>query len=98
VRLSDHFFYDEADPVRAPAMTGFAAPTEEANASDPLQAEETVELVTAYYQVHDPEDAQAVPPQAGRKQSRATARLYRSARLSWLFEHFVGPGVGLVSR
>jgi transcriptional regulator with XRE-family HTH domain len=48
------FFYDEADPVRAPAMRGFTAPAEETNASDPLQAQETVELVTAYYQVHDP--------------------------------------------
>jgi transcriptional regulator with XRE-family HTH domain len=48
------FFFDDTDPVRAPAMTGFVALEQEANANDPLQAAETVELVTAYHQVRDP--------------------------------------------
>ena len=47
------FFYDDTAPVRAPAMTGFDAPAKEVTASDPLQATETIELVTAYFQIHD---------------------------------------------
>lgn len=42
------FFYDDTDPVRAPAMTGFVAPAREANAGELLQARETIELVAAF--------------------------------------------------
>src|SRR5881227_589616 len=49
------FFFDDMDPVRAPAIpAGFAEPTAEAFDSDPLRRRETVELVTAYYPIDDP--------------------------------------------
>jgi transcriptional regulator with XRE-family HTH domain len=47
------FFYDDTDPVRAPALMGFFAPAQEADARDPFQATETIELVTAYFRVRD---------------------------------------------
>src|SRR5690349_12335677 len=37
------FFFDDTDPVRAPATGGFAEPAEEAFESDPLRKRETVE-------------------------------------------------------
>jgi transcriptional regulator with XRE-family HTH domain len=48
------FFYDYTDPVRAPAMPGFAQQGQEAGETDLLQAEETVELVMAYYNIRSP--------------------------------------------
>src|SRR6201987_1636903 len=49
------FFYDETDPVRAPAIpTGFSEPSAGAVDSDPLRRRETVELVSAYYRIDDP--------------------------------------------
>src|SRR5919205_1644806 len=42
------FFFDDTDPVRAPAMGGFAEPPAEAFDADPLRKQETVELVRAY--------------------------------------------------
>src|SRR3954462_12063224 len=43
------FFFDDTDPVRAPAIpAGFAEPPAEAFESDPLRRPETVELVDAY--------------------------------------------------
>jgi transcriptional regulator with XRE-family HTH domain len=48
------FFFDDADPVRAPAMPRFSEPAQDAHARDPLQAKETIELMTAYYNVRDP--------------------------------------------
>jgi transcriptional regulator with XRE-family HTH domain len=49
------FFFDDVDPVRAPAIPGgFAEPPAEAFDSDPLRRRETVELVDAYYAVEDP--------------------------------------------
>src|SRR5262249_6558622 len=49
------FFFDDMDPVRAPAIpAGFAEPTAEAFDSDPLRRRETVELVSAHYRLHDP--------------------------------------------
>src|SRR5215203_2902058 len=42
------FFFEDTDPVRAPAMGGFAEPAAEALESDPLRKQETVELVRAY--------------------------------------------------
>jgi len=49
------FFFDDMDPVRAPAIpAGFAEPAAEAFDSDPLRRRETVELVSAYYQIDDP--------------------------------------------
>jgi transcriptional regulator with XRE-family HTH domain len=48
------FFFDDTDPVRAPAMPSFVEPAQEAHAGDPLQAKETIELVTAYYNVRNP--------------------------------------------
>ena len=49
------FFFDDMDPVRAPAIpAGFAEPPAEAFDSDPLRRRETVELVSAYYRIEDP--------------------------------------------
>ena len=48
------FFFDDMDPVRAPAIpAGFAEPAAESFDSDPLRKRETVELVTAYYRIDD---------------------------------------------
>ena len=48
------FFFDDVDPVRAPAIPGgFAEPPAEAFESDPLRRRETVELVRAYYGIGD---------------------------------------------
>src|SRR5712692_3921224 len=48
------FFFDDTDPVRAPAIPGgFAEPPAEAFESDPLRRRETVELVEAYYAIDD---------------------------------------------
>ena len=49
------FFYDDLDPVRAPAIPGgFAEPPAEAFESDPLRKRETVELVEAYFSITEP--------------------------------------------
>jgi transcriptional regulator with XRE-family HTH domain len=49
------FFFDDIDPVRAPAIPGgFSEPPAEAFESDPLRRRETVELVDAYYTIEDP--------------------------------------------
>ena len=47
------FFFDDTDPVRAPAMGGFAEPPPEVFESDPLRREETIELVRAYFSIVD---------------------------------------------
>ena len=48
------FFFDDVDPVRAPAIPGgFSEPPAEAFESDPLRRRETVELVDAYYAIGD---------------------------------------------
>jgi transcriptional regulator with XRE-family HTH domain len=48
------FFFDDTDPVRAPAIPGgFAEPPAEGFDSDPLRRRETVELVEAYYAIED---------------------------------------------
>ncbi len=47
------FFFDDTDPVRAPATGGFAEPPAEAFESDPLRKEETIELVQAYLSIED---------------------------------------------
>ncbi|MGE5268422.1 MAG: helix-turn-helix domain-containing protein [Thiohalocapsa sp.] len=48
------FFFDDTDPVRAPAIpAGFAEPPTEGFDSDPLRRRETVELVEAYYAIED---------------------------------------------
>jgi transcriptional regulator with XRE-family HTH domain len=48
------FFFDDTDPVRAPAIPGgFAEPLAEPFESDPLRKRETVELVEAYYRIDD---------------------------------------------
>jgi len=49
------FFYDDQDPVRAPAIpVGFEETPQEGFDSDPLRRRETHELVGAYYQIEDP--------------------------------------------
>jgi transcriptional regulator with XRE-family HTH domain len=46
------FFFDETDPVRAPAIpTGFEESPQEGFDSDPLRKRETLELVAAYYDI-----------------------------------------------
>ena len=47
------FFFDDTDPVRAPAMGGFSEPPAEAFEADPLRKQETVELVQAYFSIED---------------------------------------------
>ncbi len=48
------FFFDDMDPVRAPAIPGgFSEPPAEGFESDPLRRRETVELVDAYYTIDD---------------------------------------------
>jgi transcriptional regulator with XRE-family HTH domain len=47
------FFFDNTDPVRAPAMGGFAEPAAEAFEADPLRKRETLELVRAYFAIED---------------------------------------------
>ena len=49
------FFFDDTDPVRAPAIPGgFAEPAAEAFDSDPLRRRETIELIDAYFAIEDP--------------------------------------------
>jgi hypothetical protein len=45
------FFFDTTDPVRAAPVAGFAEAAQEEFDSDPLRKRETVELVSAYYQI-----------------------------------------------
>src|SRR6478735_7729266 len=47
------FFFDDTDPVRAPAMGGFAELPAEIFGSDPLRKLETIELVRAYFSIED---------------------------------------------
>jgi transcriptional regulator with XRE-family HTH domain len=48
------FFFDDADPVRAPAIpSGFSERPTEAFEFDPLHWPETLELVEAYYAIDD---------------------------------------------
>jgi hypothetical protein len=49
------FFYDDQDPVRAPAIpSGFEESPPEGFDSDPLRRRDTRELVAAYFEVEDP--------------------------------------------
>jgi transcriptional regulator with XRE-family HTH domain len=47
------FFFDDTNPVRAPAMGGSAEPSAEVLESDPLRRPETIELVRAYFAIED---------------------------------------------
>jgi transcriptional regulator with XRE-family HTH domain len=48
------FFYDETDPVHAPAIpVGFSESPQEGFDSDPLRKRETLELIEAYYEIED---------------------------------------------
>jgi transcriptional regulator with XRE-family HTH domain len=48
------FFYDQTDPVHAPAVpAGFAESPQESFDADPMHKRETLELVSAYYDVAD---------------------------------------------
>src|SRR3954454_7734863 len=47
------FFFDDTDPVRAPAMGGFAERPAEKFEADPLRKQETIELVRAYFSIED---------------------------------------------
>jgi transcriptional regulator with XRE-family HTH domain len=47
------FFFDDRDPVRAPAVAGFAEPPADGFESDPMRRRETLELVGAYYGIGD---------------------------------------------
>ena len=49
------FFYDDTDPVRAPAIPdGFAERPADGFDSDPMRRRETMELVEAYFRIKDP--------------------------------------------
>jgi transcriptional regulator with XRE-family HTH domain len=47
------FFFDDIDPVRAPAMGGFSERVAEDFEADPLRKPETLELVRAYFSIED---------------------------------------------
>ena len=48
------FFFDDMDPVRAPAIPGgFSEPPAEPFESDPMRKRETIDLVDAYYAIDD---------------------------------------------
>jgi transcriptional regulator with XRE-family HTH domain len=47
------FFFDDTDPVRAPATGGFTEPPTEAIEFDPLRKPETLDLVRAYFLIED---------------------------------------------
>ena len=47
------FFFDDADPVYAPAIGGFAALLMESFEDDPLHRQEMLELVRAYFSIKD---------------------------------------------
>ena len=82
------FFFDDMDPVRAPAIPGgFAEPPAEAFDSDPLRRRETVELVDAYYAIEDAtvrrrllDLARALAAEGARATDKAPARAIRRAR------------------
>jgi transcriptional regulator with XRE-family HTH domain len=82
------FFFDDTDPVRAPAIPGgFSEPPAEAFDSDPLRRRETVELVDAYYAIEDAavrrrlfELARALAAEGGTATENAPARSTRRAR------------------
>jgi transcriptional regulator with XRE-family HTH domain len=82
------FFFDDVDPVRAPAIPGgFAEPPAEAFDSDPLRRRETVELVDAYYAIDDPavrrrlyELARTLAAESERATGKAPARAPRRVR------------------
>jgi transcriptional regulator with XRE-family HTH domain len=82
------FFFDDIDPVRAPAIPGgFAEPPAEAFESDPLRKRETVELVDAYYTIEDAavrrrlfELARTLAADADRAAEKTPARSARRVR------------------
>src|SRR5947207_2300379 len=82
------FFFDDVDPVRAPAIPGgFTEPPAEAFESDPLRKPETIELVEAYYAIDDPavrrrlfELARALAADGERAAGKAPARSTRRVR------------------
>jgi len=82
------FFFDDMDPVRAPAIPGgFAEPPVEAFDSDPLRRRETVELVDAYYAIDDAavrrrllDLARALAAEGERAADKTPARPIRRAR------------------
>jgi transcriptional regulator with XRE-family HTH domain len=49
------FFYDETDPVRAPAIpSGLEEAPQAGFDSDPMRRRETLELIGAYYDIDEP--------------------------------------------
>jgi len=82
------FFFDDMDPVRAPAIPGgFAEPPVEAFESDPMRRRETVELVDAYYAIDDAavrrrllDLARALAAEGDRTGDKTAARPTRRAR------------------
>jgi transcriptional regulator with XRE-family HTH domain len=47
------FFFDDTDPVRAPAMGGVAKPPDQVFEANPPHKQETIELVRAYRAIED---------------------------------------------
>ena len=54
------FFFDDRDPVRAPAVPGGFAEPAPCLESDPLRKRETVELIGAYFAINDAEVRRAL--------------------------------------
>jgi len=82
------FFFDDMDPVRAPAIPGgFAEPAAAVFESDPLRKQETAELVEAYFAIEDGakrrrlfELAKTLATDEGRPAERASPRTPRGRR------------------
>ena len=82
------FFFDDVDPVRAPAIpSGFAESPAEGFDSDPLRRRETVELIDAYYAIDDPavrrrlyELARTLAAEGGRSTENTLTRSTRRVR------------------
>lgn len=82
------FFFDDIDPVRAPAIPeGFAEPPADAFEFDPLRQRESIELIDAYFAIDDPavrrrlfELAKALAAGAEQPEGKAAGRLSRRSR------------------
>src|SRR4051812_37799423 len=66
------FFFDDTDPVRAPATGDFAELPADALKSDPPRNQETIELIRAYFSIKDEMARQRLLDLAGALATNAT--------------------------